>query len=151
METIGVGAGSGLTYLKAGTSQSSQNDGKSCNDCRQTKNRECNVGSLKRYAVYASIVVSAGMLSGTSASAADAARGKQYAERVCSLCHAVSGSRPSSNAAAPPFRVIAASKAFRKKGPALIWDDHPTMPNLAFSEEEARDVAAYITSLKKRK
>ena len=108
-------------------------------------------GLLKRYVVYASLLVSAGMLSGTSAFAADAVRGKQFAQRVCSLCHAVSGSGASPNAAAPPFRVIAASKAFREKGAALIWGNHPTMPNFALTEEEGRDAAAYISSLKKRR
>jgi cytochrome c len=89
--------------------------------------------------------------SGSSGFAADAKRGKQFAQRVCSLCHAVSGTQASPNAAAPPFRVVARSKSFREKGAALIWEEHPTMPNFALTEEEARDAAAYISTLRKQK
>ena len=108
-------------------------------------------GSTKHYAMFVVATMFAVIMSGLSAFAADAKRGKQFAQRVCSLCHAVSGTQASPNAAAPPFRVVARSKSFREKGASLLWEKHPTMPNLAFTEDEARDAAAYISSLAKRK
>jgi mono/diheme cytochrome c family protein len=107
--------------------------------------------STKHHAIVFIATISAIMMSGLSAFAADAARGKIYAQRVCSLCHAVSGNQASPNAAAPPFRVVAQSKSFREKGDSLLWEKHPSMPNLAFTEDEGRDAAAYIRTLKKRK
>jgi len=108
-------------------------------------------GSLKCCVMYVSIVASTGIMFATVAFAADAGRGKQFAERVCSLCHAISGSQASPNAAAPPFRVVARSKRFREKGAALIWGDHPTMPNFALTFEQASDAAAYISTLRKQR
>ena len=107
-------------------------------------------GLTKHCVMFVATVAFAVTLSGSSGFAADAKRGKQFSQRVCSLCHAVSGTQSSPNAAAPPFRVVARSKSFREKGPALIWEKHPTMPNLALTEEEARDAAAYIGTLRKR-
>lgn len=108
-------------------------------------------GSIKHCALFVSAAAFAVTMSGLSASAADAERGKQYAERVCSLCHAVSGSQASPNPNAAAFRVIARSKNFRAKKDAWLWAQHAKMPNLAFTREEAADVSAYLRSLRKQK
>jgi mono/diheme cytochrome c family protein len=87
------------------------------------------------------------MICGTSAFAADAARGKQLARRACSPCHVVLfGQRPAVPPA-PSFRSIARSAQFRAKGAKLLWEKHGTMPNFALTGDEADDVAAYIGSL----
>ncbi len=107
--------------------------------------------STKYYAMSVFATAFAVMTSGLSALAADAERGKQYAERVCSLCHAISGSQASPNPDARPFRVIARNKNFRTKKDAWLWERHAKMPNLAFTREEAADVSAYIRSLRKQR
>ena len=81
------------------------------------------------------------------ARAADAEHGRQFANRVCSVCHQIAPGRPGGVAPAPPFASIAKSKQFRAKRAKLLWEAHGTMPNLALTADEAADVAAYIGSL----
>ena len=85
----------------------------------------------------------------TSGFSADAQRGKQFARRVCALCHVVvDGQRPG-DPDAPSFRSIAESPQFHKKGAALLLERHPKMPQLALTQVELDDVTAYIKSLAK--
>ena len=101
----------------------------------------------RRYALRTVIASLALLICGTSAFAADAERGKQFARRVCSVCHVVfSGQRPGVPPA-PSFRSIAKSSQFRTKGAQLLWEKHGTMPNFALTADESDDVAAYIKSL----
>jgi mono/diheme cytochrome c family protein len=80
---------------------------------------------------------------------ADAHHGKQFARRVCALCHVVvDGQRPG-DPDAPSFRSIAESPQFHKKGAALLLEKHPKMPTLALTQVELDDVTAYIKSLAK--
>jgi mono/diheme cytochrome c family protein len=83
----------------------------------------------------------------SSAPAADVDRGRQFAHRVCSVCHQVSPRLGAGVPPAPPFASIAKSKQFRAKRAKLLWEAHGTMPNLALTADEAEDVAAYIGSL----
>jgi len=83
----------------------------------------------------------------TSGFSADAQRGKQFARRVCALCHVVVDSQRSGDPDAPSFRLIAESPQFRKKGARLLLEKHPKMPNLALTQVELDDVTAYIKSL----
>jgi mono/diheme cytochrome c family protein len=79
--------------------------------------------------------------------AADALRGKQFAGRVCVICHVVFKGQSPGDPNAPSFRSVAKSRQFREKGVRLLWETHPKMPNLALTQEESEDVAAYIKSL----
>src|SRR6476646_7932656 len=79
-----------------------------------------------------------------SAQAADVARGRQFANRVCSVCHQIAPGAGPGVAPAPPFATIARSKQFRAKRAKLLWEAHGAMPNLALTADEAADVAAYI-------
>jgi len=88
-------------------------------------------------------------VAGEAGFAADAERGRQFARRVCSVCHVVfAGQRPGVPPA-PSFRSIARGPQFRAKGTKLLWEKHGTMPNLALTGEEVDDVTAYIRSLAK--
>ena len=108
-----------------------------------------NVGCKQALRLRAVVAVMALIGCDISAFAADAERGKQFARRVCSVCHVVySGQRPGVPPA-PSFRSIAKSSQFRTKGAHLMWEKHGTMPNLALTAEESDDVAAYIRSLAK--
>jgi mono/diheme cytochrome c family protein len=81
--------------------------------------------------------------------AADAQRGKQFARRVCAICHVVFEGQSPGDPNAPSFRAVAKSRQFREKGEGLLWENHPKMPTLALTQEESDDVAAYIKSLAK--
>ena len=96
-----------------------------------------------------SVILIVVMLAGctSTASAADVERGRQFANRVCSVCHQISPSRGPGVPPAPPFASIAKSKQFRAKQAKFLWEAHGTMPNLALTADEAADVAAYIGSL----
>jgi len=83
----------------------------------------------------------------SSAFAADVERGRQFANRVCSVCHQISPNLPAGVPPAPPFASIAKSKQFRAKRAKSLWEAHGTMPNLALTADEAEDLAAYIRSL----
>jgi mono/diheme cytochrome c family protein len=88
---------------------------------------------------------------------ADAARGKQAIQRVgCGSCHTISGIRWPQGKSAPPIegmaeRALIAGRvpnepellaAFVRNAPALVPDT--TMPAMPLSEQESRDVAAYL-------
>ena len=83
----------------------------------------------------------------SSALAADAERGRQFAYRACSDCHQVSPKFPAGIPPAPAFALIAKSKQFRAKQERFLWEKHGSMPNFALTADEAADVAAYIRSL----
>lgn len=103
----------------------------------------------RRYPLRTVIAALSLLVCGTSALAESAERGRQFARRVCSVCHVVfAGQRPGVPPA-PSFRSIAKSAQFRTKGTRLLWEKHGTMPNFALTAEEADDVAAYIRSLNK--
>ena len=97
----------------------------------------------------AMLIAAALALWSASAQAADVARGRQFANRVCSVCHQVAPGMGAGVPPAPPFATIARSSQFRAKRAKLLWEAHGTMPNLALTADEAADVAAYIGSLAK--
>ena len=82
---------------------------------------------------------------------ANARRGEQFARRVCAGCHVVVEGQPLGlgDPSAPSFQSVAESQQFHQKGVALLWEEHPKMPNLALTQEELDDIAAYIKSLAK--
>lgn len=80
----------------------------------------------------------------------DADRGRDYAEKTCSECHAVRKENSESpRAEAPPFKAIADQPSTTRMA-LTVWfrSPHPTMPNLVLSAEETDNVIAYILSLK---
>ncbi len=81
--------------------------------------------------------------------AADVQRGEQFARRVCGVCHIVFKGQSPRNPNAPSFQSVANSPHFREKGVRLLWEQHPTMPNISLTQQESDDVAAYIKSLAK--
>ena len=84
-----------------------------------------------------------------SAFAADADRGKEFARRVCALCHVVMEGQNPRNPDAPSFQAIATSQQFREKGMEVLQKNHSKMPNLALTQQQSDDVGAYIKSLAK--
>ena len=95
-------------------------------------------------------VVAATALSGSVALAADADHGADLAKRWCAACHVVDGDQKQASADAPPFAAIAAKSNFTPEKVAFfLLDPHPKMPNFPLSRNEAADLAAYISSLRK--
>jgi mono/diheme cytochrome c family protein len=86
----------------------------------------------------------------TVAFGADAVEGERFARRVCTTCHSIAAGQ-SPMPAAPPFATIARSKNFRTQGSGLLFKSHPIMPNFAFTNEQAEDVAAYLKTLARRR
>ena len=81
--------------------------------------------------------------------AADAAAGKQLAERWCQSCHAIGANQPMAVTEAPPFATIARKPGFEEaKVATFLLDPHPKMPDIGLSREAAADLAAFIASQK---
>ncbi len=85
----------------------------------------------------------------STASGADAAVGKQLAERWCQSCHAIGANQPMAVTEAPPFTTIARKPGFQEaKVAQFLLDPHPKMPDIGLSREAAADLAAFIASQK---
>ena len=80
----------------------------------------------------------------------DTELGRQYAEEVCSACHAVHALQIDSPVEqATPFQVVADASGITANAlTAWLQTSHPTMPNIILSDEDMRNVIAYILSLK---
>jgi mono/diheme cytochrome c family protein len=101
----------------------------------------------------AMLIVATGLVAATSAGAeelGDAARGQNYAEKVCAECHAVgSDDSVSPNFSAPPFKQVANTSGMTARA-LVVWlqTPHPSMPNLVIPVDDMHDVVAYIMTLK---
>ncbi len=83
------------------------------------------------------------------AASADPQNGARLAQQWCAPCHVVSNSQTGPVGEAPPFSAIARRPDFSAAHVALfLLDPHPKMPNMALTRMEARDLAAYIATLK---
>jgi mono/diheme cytochrome c family protein len=83
----------------------------------------------------------------SSASAQDAERGHQIAERWCSACHAVDKNRVN-RTEAPSFIGIAAKHRDDQRWMrAWLMVPHPSMPDMSLSRIEIDDVVAYLKTL----
>jgi mono/diheme cytochrome c family protein len=83
--------------------------------------------------------------------AGDRRRGELFARQVCAECHAV-GTRDlrSPNGYAPSFVSIASTPGMTEAALNYILHNyHRRMPNLILTDDQAREVIAYIISLKK--
>ena len=83
--------------------------------------------------------------------AGDPARGHTYAAMICAACHAVEpGVAGSPNGQAPSFASVANSSGITPLAlTAFFQSPHPSMPNLIVPAQDARDLIAYILSLKR--
>ena len=87
------------------------------------------------------------LLCASGALAADAANGRQLAQRWCSACHVVGLDQRQGNPDVPTFGAIARKPDFDAARLALfLLDPHPKMPNMGLSRMEAADLAAYIAT-----
>ena len=95
-------------------------------------------------------LAAAGMPSAHAQEQGDPQQGATFARAICASCHAVEkGNMRSPVAVAPSFSTIAAVPGMT--GAALsssLNTSHRTMPNLILPPDEARNVIAYILSLK---
>jgi mono/diheme cytochrome c family protein len=97
-------------------------------------------------------IVTFGLSGGAVAQEADVAAGKAYAEQVCATCHAVEqGEEESPLYQAPTFQSVADTPGMTEMA-LTVWlqSSHPTMPNIVLSQDEIRNVVAYIRSLKSK-
>jgi mono/diheme cytochrome c family protein len=95
-------------------------------------------------------IVTFGLTGGAGAQEADIAAGKAYAEQVCATCHAVEqGEEESPLYQAPTFQSVSNTPGMTEMA-LTVWlqSSHPTMPNIVLSQDEIRNVVAYIRSLK---
>ncbi len=95
-------------------------------------------------------IMAFGLSGAAHAQDADIAAGKTYAEEICSTCHAVEpGEEQSPVADAPAFQTVADTSGMTAMA-LSVWlqSSHPTMPNIVLKQDDARNVIAYIESLK---
>jgi mono/diheme cytochrome c family protein len=97
-------------------------------------------------------VVTFGLSGSAEAQEADIDAGKAYAEQVCAACHAVlANEQISPLPEAPTFQSVADTPGMTEMA-LSVWlqSSHPTMPNIVLSQDELRNVVAYIRSLKRK-
>jgi mono/diheme cytochrome c family protein len=95
-------------------------------------------------------IVTFGLSGAADAQDADIGAGKAYAQEVCAACHAVEqGEEESPLYEAPTFQSVADTPGMTEMA-LSVWlqSSHPTMPNIVLSQDEIRNVVAYIHSLK---
>jgi mono/diheme cytochrome c family protein len=77
-------------------------------------------------------------------------KGESFAREVCAECHAVQrGQRRSPNAQAPAFEEIATTPGMTSIAlTAALRTSHRLMPNIVLSDDELKNVVAYLLSMK---
>ena len=78
------------------------------------------------------------------------ARGERFAHRACAGCHAVERTGDSRSANAPPFRDLRirfTAASLERRLADISRRGHYEMPPVFISEDEARDIAAYVETL----
>jgi len=87
------------------------------------------------------------LLFGGPAAAADAKSGHQLAQRWCTGCHAVDGSRATDKA--PAFEAIAKRPTSTPQHlRAWLSTPHDVMPDLSLSRQEIESIVAYFEQLR---
>ena len=91
----------------------------------------------------------AGATSSHAQNIGDAAKGRAFAQQICSECHNIEkGQRPSPNGLAPNFETIAKTPGLTAIAlTAALRTSHRTMPNIIIPDDDLRNVAAYVLSL----
>jgi mono/diheme cytochrome c family protein len=96
------------------------------------------------------IVLALSLILPGAAQAADAATGRQLAQRWCATCHVVTPEQARASADVPSFAAIAAKPGFNANALAFfLLEPHPKMPNMSLTRVEAGDIAAYIATLRR--
>jgi mono/diheme cytochrome c family protein len=98
----------------------------------------------------AAAIAMAGATSGACAqTVGDAAKGRAFAQQICSECHNIEKSqRPSPNGLAPNFETIARTPGLTAIAlTAALRTSHRTMPNIIIPDDDLRNVVAYVLSL----
>lgn len=97
---------------------------------------------------------------GQAAPKGSVAAGREVAEKICAPCHLIGGAqaqKPSAQTAAPPFEQIARGpkgdertlRGFLASTQSNV--SHPgAMPGPGLTEQQTRDVSAYVLSLRDR-
>lgn len=89
------------------------------------------------------------LMAALNGASADAAAGKDLAEKWCAGCHSVFPDRLSPNLAAPTFPELAAEPSITQYSlRAFLRSPHETMPQITFTREQMDDIVDYILSLK---
>lgn len=79
-----------------------------------------------------------------------ARHGRAVVQEFCARCHAIGSTGRSPHADAPPFRILGRTfdlDQFPRLLERGISSGHPDMPEFKFSEEDARDVRAYLRTI----
>jgi cytochrome c len=88
---------------------------------------------------------------GSAAQAQDPVRrGRELLEEFCSSCHAIGKSGKSQMSGAVPLRMLGHSfelDYFAQDLRRGILSGHPGMPEIKFSDDDARSVSAYLRSI----
>jgi len=93
------------------------------------------------------MIVFAAVMVASTARAADAAHGRRLAESHCAVCHKIAPGQHAELADSPPFEVIGRKYGFQEDALTYaIVGPHPKM-NFSPQPGEARDIAAYISTL----
>lgn len=77
-------------------------------------------------------------------------RGREVADRNCSLCHAITPDGASPHPKAPPFRSLSGRYPLESLGEALaegIVVGHSGMPQIELEPQQINDLIVYIKSL----
>jgi len=78
-------------------------------------------------------------------------QGRALAVRVCSICHGIRLGQPSTAAGAPNFYTVAMTPGMTALALRVaLQRPHHSMPDLALTNDELRNVTAYILSLRPR-
>ena len=78
-------------------------------------------------------------------------KGREFAHQICTECHAVEkkGAPRSPNGLAPTFEMIATTPGMTELAlTAALRTSHRVMPNIILSDDELRNIIAYILSLR---
>jgi mono/diheme cytochrome c family protein len=105
---------------------------------------------MKCVVALASLAVLACAGSVRAQDAGNALKGESFAREVCAECHAVQrGQRRSPNAQAPAFEEIATTPGMTSIAlTAALRTSHRLMPNIVLSDDELKNIVAYLLSLK---
>ncbi len=91
--------------------------------------------------------------SGPAAPSAASERGRVFAERECSTCHAVGLNTVSPRSSAPAFVTLRGRNnrlSFESRMQEIAEGEHSDMRAISLDSGQVRDVAAYIESLEAR-
>ena len=107
---------------------------------------------MRTVALHIALLMLAILLGDQSAQGQDsfeARQGRAFAQRMCSECHGIVPGATSSVAGAPNFYAVANTPGMSPLALRVALETpHPSMPNVMLTNEELRDIIAYIMSLR---